>query len=136
SVFRLLLEVLLTAIKNGLKEKSYQKKEQEHPVVTAVYKEILENYSDPNLSLQVVADNAGVSQTYLSTLFSQSKGKNFIDALTEIRLDHAKELLRETDLLITAIAFEIGYNDPNYFSYLFKKKIGVSPKAFRNSQNK
>lgn len=136
SVYRLLLEVLLTAIKNGLKEKSYQKKDQEHPVVTAVYKEILGNYSDPNLSLQVAADNAGVSLTYLSTLFSQTKGQTFIDALTEIRLNHAKELLKETDLLITAIAFEIGYNDPNYFSYLFKKKVGISPKAFRAEQKK
>ena len=136
SVYRLLLEVLLTAIKNGVKEKSYQKKEQEHPVVTTVYKEMLENYSDPNLSLQAAADDTGVSLTYLSTLFSQTKGKTFIDALTEIRLNHAKELLKETDLLITAIAFEIGYNDPNYFSYLFKKKVGISPKAFRTEQNK
>lgn len=136
SVYRLLLEVLLTAIKNGIKEKSYHSKNQEHPVVTAVYKEMLENYSDPNLSLQMSADNAGVSLTYLSTLFSQTKGKNFIDALTEIRLNHAKELLIDTDLLITAIAFEIGYNDPNYFSYLFKRKIGISPKAFRAEHNK
>lgn len=131
-----MLEVLLTAIKNGIKEKSYHSKNQEHPVVRAVYKEMLENYSDPNLSLQMSADNAGVSLTYLSTLFSQTKGKNFIDALTEIRLNHAKELLIDTDLLITAIAFEIGYNDPNYFSYLFKRKIGISPKAFRAEHNK
>ena len=94
------------------------------------------NFTDPDISLNVVADAVNLSPSHFSTIFSQSLGQTFIDFLTECRLQHAKELLVGTDDKLSAIAMDIGYNDPNYFSYLFKKREGQTPKEFRRSHTR
>lgn len=93
---------------------------------------IKENYSDPNISLNVVAEHVSLSPAHFSTIFSQAIGVTFIEYLTNCRIQLAKKLLTETNEKLSSIALEIGYNDPNYFSYLFKKKEKISPKEFRN----
>ena len=97
---------------------------------------IKENFTDPDISLNVVADAVNLSPSHFSTIFSQSLGQTFIDFLTECRLQHAKELLVGTDDKLSSIAMDIGYNDPNYFSYLFKKREGVTPKEFRRTHTR
>lgn len=92
---------------------------------------INEHYTEQDMSLNMVADELNLSSAHFSTIFSQSMGKTFIDYLTEQRINHAKLLLKETNLKLTDIALEIGYNDSNYFSYLFKKKTGLSPTIYR-----
>lgn len=94
------------------------------------------NFNDPNISLQSLADYLELSPAYLSTIFSQKKGITFIDYLTSIRMEQAKKLLTETSQKIIDITFEIGYNDPNYFSFTFKKRNGVSPKEYRKNAKK
>lgn len=90
-----------------------------------------ENYADPNISLNTVAMVANVSPTHFSAVFSQQVGKTFVEYLTEMRMDRARELLCCTDMRSREIAPAVGYNDPHYFSFLFKKMNGSSPRDYR-----
>jgi len=91
-----------------------------------------QHYTDPNLMLQDVAKAVNMSNSRFSTVFAQQGGKTFTEYLTQLRLNRAKELLRETDLRSSQIAFEVGYNDAHYFSYLFKKSVGMTPGEYRH----
>ena len=88
-------------------------------------------YSDPNLMLQDVAGEVGMSQSHFSTVFSQETGITFTQYLTALRIGKAKELLSATAMRSSEIAFAVGYNDAHYFSYLFKKHTGVTPSEYR-----
>ncbi|MCR4877417.1 MAG: response regulator [Clostridiales bacterium] len=89
------------------------------------------HFADPNLMLQDVARAVGMSSSRFSTVFSQQSGKTFTEYLTFLRLNRAKELLRETDMKSSQIATEAGYSDAHYFSYLFKKHEGITPGEYR-----
>ncbi|GCF92652.1 DNA-binding response regulator [Enterococcus florum] len=127
---RLLLEEL-TKLKNQQKNPEYQSKTDK--IVQQCVDYLKENYADPNLSLQSLADHLNISPAYLSTIFSQNKQVTFIEYLTCIRMEQAKKLLVETNHKIIDITFFVGYNDPNYFSFTFKKRNGLSPKEFRKT---
>lgn len=111
-------------------------------VVTDRYREMMakvldyieENYSDPEIGLNKVARVANVSATHFSTIFSQQTGKTFVEYLTETRMKNARELLRCTGKSSSEIARAVGYNDPHYFSFLFKKVNGLSPRDYRNGK--
>ena len=90
-------------------------------------------YANPNLMLQDVAGEVGMSQSHFSTVFSQETGITFTQYLTALRIGKAKELLAATSMRSSEIAFEVGYNDAHYFSYLFKKHTGVTPSEYRKS---
>lgn len=92
---------------------------------------IKENFSDSDISLNKVAQFVGVRSTYFSAVFGQQIGKTFVEYLTELRMEKARTLLRCTDKPSGDIAFEVGYNDPHYFSSLFKKINGCSPRDYR-----
>jgi two-component system, response regulator YesN len=89
-------------------------------------------YTDPNLSLNEVAVQVNLSASHFSVVFSQETGQTFKEYLTEIRINKAKELLRMTSLRAADIAYQVGYNDPHYFSSVFKKNTGLSPIEFRS----
>ena len=91
-----------------------------------------QHYMDPELSLNEVAAQANLSASHFSVVFSQETGQTFKEYLTEIRINKAKELLRMTALRSADIAYQVGYNDPHYFSSVFKKNTGVSPIEFRS----
>jgi len=96
-------------------------------------KEYIENhYTDPKLSLNDVAGAVNLSASHFSVVFSQEACQTFKEYLTEVRINKAKELLRMTTLQSTDIAFRVGYNDPHYFSFVFKKNAGLSPTEFRS----
>jgi two-component system response regulator YesN len=92
---------------------------------------IKENYNAPDISLNTVAAHVSLSPTHFSTIFAQEMSVTFIDHLTAVRMEKVKELLVSTDEKIVSIAFSVGYNEPNYLSYLFKKREGLSPKEYR-----
>lgn len=94
---------------------------------------INKNYSDDTLSLQKLADHLYISACYLSMIFKKEAGETFLKYLVKVRLDAAKELLRNTDLRTAEIAERVGYPDINYFSFFFKKNVGMSPREYRNS---
>jgi two-component system response regulator YesN len=98
-----------------------------HQAVTYINK----NLSDPDLALNQVAASANLSPSHFSVVFSQEMGETYRDYLTRVRIEHAKELLRTTNLLCADVAYQCGYNDPHYFSYIFKKNTGISPQQFR-----
>ncbi len=92
---------------------------------------IQENFTSPDISLNTVAAHVALSPTHFSTIFSQEMSMTFIEHLTRLRIEKVKELLTSTDEKVVNIAFDVGYNEPNYLSYLFKKKVGLTPKEFR-----
>ena len=93
---------------------------------------MLDNFSNPNLMLQDVAREVNMSNSRFSTVFSQQSGQTFTEYLVYLRLNKAKELLRTTDVKASQIASEVGYNDSHYFSYIFKKNVGITPTDYRN----
>lgn len=90
------------------------------------------NFSDNNISLNSVAAHVNVSPSHFSTIFSQETGENFIEYLTKVRMKKAMTLLRMTSQKSAEIAYNVGYNDPHYFSYIFKKTVGMTPKEYRS----
>jgi two-component system response regulator YesN len=80
----------------------------------------------------MVAAWVNLSASHFSVVFSQESGQTFKEFLTEIRIKKAKELLRTTPLRSADIAYQVGYNDPHYFSSVFKKHTGYSPIEFRS----
>lgn len=92
------------------------------------------NYNNPDISLNTVASHVALSPTHFSTIFAQEMSETFIDYLTGVRMEKAKELLVSTDEKIVNIAFSVGYNEPNYLSYLFRKREGLSPKEYRQQR--
>lgn len=92
-----------------------------------------QNFSNNEMSLNLVASHIGLSPSYFSTVFRQETGNTFVEYLTELRMNKAKELLKCTNKKTAEIAFDIGYKDPHYFSYIFKKTQKLTPKEYRNS---
>ena len=97
---------------------------------------IEENYADQNTTLTTVAEAVCLSPNHFSTIFSQECKTTFIEYLTNVRLENAKRLMRETDMKGYDIAYECGFSDPHYFSYIFKKNTGLSPRESKLSVEK
>lgn len=87
--------------------------------------------SDVALNMRDTAAYVALSNSHFSTVFSQEMGMTFTEYVTNMRMNKAKELLRNTDMLSQDIASQVGYNDRHYFSYLFKKTTGQSPSDYR-----
>ncbi|WP_320930973.1 response regulator [Hungatella sp.] len=90
-----------------------------------------DHYDCDTLSLNLVAENIGMSASYLSAIFSQNMQKTFVEYVTEKRIEKAKKLLKQTDKNSGEIAKEVGYKDSHYFSFVFKKLQGCSPREYR-----
>ncbi|MCM1297423.1 MAG: helix-turn-helix domain-containing protein [Muribaculaceae bacterium] len=90
-----------------------------------------ENYFE-ELTLSVLADKYAVESSYFSKLFKQETGENLMLYIAGKRMEKAKELMRRKDINIAEVAFMVGYDDYTYFSKVFKKHVGVSPRDYRN----
>lgn len=95
---------------------------------------IKDNYRDPELSVEKICRHLHMSPAYFSTMFKKETGQAYIAYLTEVRLNRAVELLMTTEDKTYIIAEEVGYPEQNYFSYVFKKKFGISPTKYRSTQ--
>lgn len=93
--------------------------------------QIRKTYMSDEISLNTIAAEVGMSPSYFSSIFSKEMGKTFVEYLTEIRMDGAKELLMCSSMKTSEIGYEVGYKDPHYFSYIFKKTQNCTPKEFR-----
>ncbi|MBP3753454.1 MAG: response regulator [Lachnospiraceae bacterium] len=91
-----------------------------------------QHFTDPNLMLQDVAKAVGMSNSRFSTVFSQQTGQTFTEYLIYLRLNKAREMLKTTNIKSSQIARESGYNDSHYFSYIFKKNVGMTPSEYRS----
>ncbi len=86
-----------------------------------------------NVSRNVVSDILGCSPSHLSRLFSEITGHTFKEFVLKYRMEKAKELLHNVHLNIIEVAYEVGYNDPNYFTSAFKRTFGITPSLFKKS---
>ncbi|MDF2984669.1 MAG: hypothetical protein K0R50_179 [Eubacterium sp.] len=93
---------------------------------------IKENYRK-EITLEDVSREVNLSPHYFSKLFKDEMGENFIDYLTTLRINTAKEIMKSSLMSVKEICYEIGYGDPNYFSRIFKKAVGITPTEYRDS---
>lgn len=87
------------------------------------------------ISLDDVSREVDISPYYFSKIFKEETGKNFIEYVTEIRMEKAKELLQSSTLSMKEICGEVGYADPNYFSRTFKKNVGLTPTEYKEGRS-
>ncbi|MHB8063616.1 MAG: response regulator [Ruminiclostridium sp.] len=93
---------------------------------------IAENFRK-DITLEEVSKELNISPHYFSKLFKNEMAENFIDYLTALRMNAAKEIMKSSLMSVKEICYEIGYGDPNYFSRIFKKLVGVTPTEYRDS---
>lgn len=94
----------------------------------------ISQYCTDDLSIKQVADQINLSVPYFSRIFKQETGRSFVEYVTFVRMQRAVWMLRHTDHTVEAIAEELGYNTPNYFSGTFKKYVGLSPRDYRATE--
>lgn len=93
----------------------------------------IEQYYDADLHLPQIADLYFVNSQYLCRLFSKEMGVNFSDYLNTVRIKNAKILLHENQKSITEISSKVGFNSISYFNYVFKQRVGISPREYRKT---
>ena len=114
--------------RNQMSDKKYTE------IIEKAKKYIQENYQNEDMSLLSVASNVNVSSNHFSAVFRKETGETFIDYLTTVRMEKAKDLLACTSMKTSEVGFEVGYRDPHYFSYIFKKTQGMTPKDYRRTK--
>ncbi len=119
--------MVVDRLMNGLK----RLREQIAPDVYQSMKQFVQEHAYSVISLEMVAAHVNLSPFYISKIFKEQFGTNYIDFLTECRIDMAKRLMHDPEKSLKQIALEIGYKDPNYFSRVFKKICGLSPTEYR-----
>lgn len=92
-----------------------------------------EHFHESDISINKVCNHLHISTGYFSSIFKKETKMTFVSYLMQIRMEAAKEYLRTTDLKAFEIAEKVGYADPNYFSFSFRKMFGISPKEYKNS---
>lgn len=115
----------LIRIRDSRTEKRYSR------MLREAVRYIDENYDKEDISLNRVAETASISPNHFSSIFSQEMGTTFIEYLIQKRMERAKQLLRTTALRSSEIAYQVGYKDPHYFSFMFKKTQGMTPREYR-----
>ncbi len=103
------------------------------PYINKAIDRILKNYSDEKLSISQLAGQLYLSSNYLSGIFKKETGRTINQFITQVRIYHAKQYLKNSSLSLNAIALRTGYHDANYFSKAFKRETGITPKAFREN---
>ncbi|MGB0869142.1 MAG: helix-turn-helix domain-containing protein [Flavobacteriales bacterium] len=135
------IELLLNYIKRFYSRQFITRKSQNTTVLSQFKKHIKHYFETESLiskglpTVHYFAQKLNVSDSYLSDLLKKETGKNTQDHIHSFVIEKAKNRLINTDVTISEIAFELGFEYPQYFSRLFKNKTGVSPKMFRNRMN-
>ena len=107
------------------------KKQEKEVSIIGKAKEYINQKFSKDISLEEVAKHVDISSYYFSKLFKEEEGMNFIEYVTALRIDKAKQMLTEGNASIKEVCIEAGYTDPNYFSRIFKKVVGRTPTEYR-----
>ena len=126
------LRDILTGVVNSTAAFLTNRSKQNSMIINKVLDYIRDNYKSP-ITLQQLADHVHVNSSYLSRLFKKKTGETITDAIIKFRIEKAKELLLNTNLKTYEVAAEVGIDDPPYFSVIFKKYTGISPKDYARS---
>lgn len=110
------------------------KREEKSTDIIKTAKRYIEDHFASDISLDDVSRVVNISPYYFSKIFKEESGMNFIEYLTNIRMDKAKELLQNSDYSMKEICSMCGYTDPNYFSRSFKKNVGVTPTEYKEGR--
>jgi len=145
------VDLLLARIKNLLRRKENIRKELigidgvinkntsinslDIEFIEKVIKIVQENYTNPDFNVNNIIEKIGLSRSVFYKKFKSLSNQSIHDLINEYRLKKARELLLTTNLNINEVAAECGFDDPAYFSKVFKKKYGISPKEFKNNNN-
>lgn len=125
------MKYIVSVIEKALELRDTAASNRYRDIVEEAMHYIEQNYADEELSLNLLASHVNFSPNHLSMVFSQETGQTFIKYLTDYRMNKAKELLRCSGKRSSVIASEVGYKDPHYFSFLFKKTQGMTPTQYR-----
>lgn len=106
-------------------------KGQQHRYASEALSYIQKNYSDPNLSLSMLAEHVGSTPSYLSKLIRQGTSKTFNEHLCEVRISEAKKLLATSSMLIKEISDKTGFLSVQNFIRVFKRYVGITPGQYR-----
>ena len=124
------LKILYNKIKELIEKNTAENNNDSTPIIRIVKKYIEENYKE-DISLASAADKVKISAGYLSRLFKKEENINFIEYLTQFRVEKSKELLKDIDYNIIQIADEVGFGNSKHFSKIFKKNVGITPTEYR-----
>jgi two-component system response regulator YesN len=116
---------------NEMSKAYFEVKNQLEPDVMLQIKQYIREHSNKDISLEMISETVRLSPFYVSKMFKEQFGTNYIDFLTDCRMEKAKDLLADPQMSLKEITYNIGYNDPNYFSRVFKKMTGFSPTEYR-----
>jgi two-component system response regulator YesN len=110
-----------------------QFKKNASPDIVIRCKEIMDANYNKEISLQEAADIIGVSAAHLSRVVKKELGKNFTEYIVDLRMEKAKTMLKMTNFKVMDISKTVGYENPDYFSRIFKRQFGISPQDYRNN---
>lgn len=118
-------------LKAALNARDAATRKQSADVVNIAIEYVDSHFAEESISLNSVAMAINVSASYLSAAFSQKKGISLVEYITQRKINRAKELLRQTSMHSGAVGAEVGYKNPQYFSFVFRKTVGCTPKEYR-----
>lgn len=124
-------EYVRTLLSQALGLRDEKQQSQGKKLLKTALDYIEKNYTQTGLSLNEVAQAMGVSPNYFSGMFSQEMEMTFVEYVTNKRMEQAKRLLRDSGLSAAQVAASVGYRDAHYFSFVFKKTVGMSPREWR-----
>ncbi|SCX97976.1 two-component system, response regulator YesN [Butyrivibrio sp. INlla14] len=128
-------EYLTDTLKKAIEIRDNNNSGKYHDMIKEAISYIYQHYGEEDLSLNILAEHVNFSPNHLSAVFKQETGQPFIKYLTDYRMDQAKELLSTTSKKSNEIAMLVGYKDPHYFSYLFKKTQGLTTTQYRSGMS-
>jgi len=118
-------------IRNTVNDISLRRNGDVKNIIGKAQKHILDHFSDYCISLQTISQHVHLSPAYFSKLYKKETGDSYIDFITKIRIEKAKEYLKQTNMRISDIGASVGYPNAHYFSTLFKKNTGITPAEYR-----
>lgn len=117
----------------GVQQLQQERKNNVKSVIKKAQDYIMQNYPNPDISLNSIAKYVYLNPTYFSKLYKKETGESYIEFITNVRMEEAKRLIRESNAKIADIGCAVGYQNAQYFCTLFKKMTGVSPAEYREN---
>ena len=127
----LMQENIIMKCKELLKQLEQNREDDKATLVFQAIKYIEEHYDESKLDMSAICEELHVSSTYFARIFKRHNNQTFLEYLTEYRMKKAREFLKNSTMKVFEISVAVGYDDPHYFSYNFRKNVGMTPSQYR-----